>query len=120
MGIFHPPHPYKTENRSLILQGRRVCAKPCHSSQMEGVPPVAMEAAPRDHRRGDEVMSSRVCWIATAFVVTCLTAGTAQAWAPAQIRPALAAPEAGGVVAAAWSWLASLFRSEEPSPVRRI
>ena len=65
-------------------------------------------------------MSHRIRWIATAFVLACLTAGAAQAWPPAHVRPALAAPEAGGVLDAAWSWLASLFWPEEPSPARRI
>jgi hypothetical protein len=64
-------------------------------------------------------MSRRVCWIATVFVLACLMAGTAQAWPPVHVRPALAAPEAEGVLDAAWSWLASLFWPGEPSPVRR-
>jgi len=61
-------------------------------------------------------MSRRVCWIATAFVIVCLTAGTAQAWPPAHVRPALAAPEAGSLLDAARGWLASLLRRTEPSP----
>jgi len=61
-------------------------------------------------------MSRRVCWIATAFVIVCLTAGTAQAWPPAPVRPALAAPEAGSLLDVARGWLVSVFRRTEPSP----
>ena len=61
-------------------------------------------------------MSRRVCWIATAFVIVCLTAGTAQAGPPAQVRPALTALEAGSLLDAARGWLTSLFRRTEPSP----
>jgi len=61
-------------------------------------------------------MSRKVCWIATAFVIVCLTAGPAQAWPLAHIRPALAAPEAGSLLDTARDWLASLFRRTEPSP----
>jgi len=64
-------------------------------------------------------MSRRIRWIAIAFVLACLTAGAAQAWPSAQVRPALAAPEGGSLLDAARGWLASLFRSEEPSPIRR-
>lgn len=57
-----------------------------------------------------------VRWTATALVLACLTAGTAQAWPAAQVRPAIAAPEAGGLLDAAWKWLNFVFR---PAPKPR-
>jgi hypothetical protein len=60
-------------------------------------------------------MSRMFRWIATALVLACLTAGTAQAWPSVSVRPALAAADAGSLLEAAWSWVASLFRPAEPS-----
>ena len=61
-------------------------------------------------------MSHPVRWTATALVLACLTAGAARAWPAAQVRPALAAREAGSLLDEARQWLASLFRREKPSP----
>jgi hypothetical protein len=58
-------------------------------------------------------------WIATVLVLSCLTAGAAQAWPSAPARPALAAPEVPGVLAAAWDWLTSLLRPAKPEPARQ-
>ncbi|HKI01930.1 MAG TPA: hypothetical protein VKK31_08125 [Thermoanaerobaculia bacterium] len=58
-------------------------------------------------------MSYIVRCTATALILACLTAGTAQAWPAAQVRPAIATPEAGGLLDAAWKWLALVIR---PAP----
>ena len=60
-------------------------------------------------------MSRMFRWIATALVLACLTAGTAQAWPSVSVRPTLAEADAGSLLEAAWSWVASLFRPAEPS-----
>ena len=60
-------------------------------------------------------MSRMFRWIATALVLACLTAGTAQAWPSVSVRPALAEADAGSLLEAAWSWVASLFRLTKPA-----
>ena len=55
-------------------------------------------------------MSYIVRWTAAAFVLACLTAGAAQAWPAVQVRPAVAAPEAEGLLDTAWKWLSFVFR----------
>lgn len=61
-------------------------------------------------------MSRFVRCILTAFVVVCLTAGSAQAL-PA--RPAFAVPEAANLLDAAWSWLMGRLRPAEPPAPRQ-
>ncbi len=58
-------------------------------------------------------MSYIVRRTAAALVLACLTARAAQAWPAAQVRPTIAAMEAGGLLDSAWKWLTSVFR---PAP----
>ena len=60
-------------------------------------------------------MSRTIRWTATVLVFVCLTAGAAQAWPIAQVRPDFAAPEAAGRWEAVWERLASLFQREDPA-----
>jgi hypothetical protein len=61
-------------------------------------------------------MSRTIRWSATVLVLVCLTAGAAQAWPIAQVRPDLAVPEAAGRLEAVWEWLVSWFQPAEAKP----
>jgi hypothetical protein len=58
-------------------------------------------------------MSRQIRWVATVLVVCLLAGGAAQAWVPVS-RPAPAAEEEAGVLAALWEWLVSLIGGPEP------
>ena len=64
-------------------------------------------------------MSRPIRWSATNLVLLCLTAGAAQAWPLAQLRPDVSAPAVASRVEAAWQWLASLFRPPKPQPANQ-
>ena len=61
-------------------------------------------------------MSRFIRCVLSAFVLVCLTAGSAQALAA---RPALAVPEAASLLDAAWSWLVGRLRPAKPPAPRQ-
>ena len=62
-------------------------------------------------------MSRFIRCILRAFVLVCLTAGSAQAL---PVRPAPSAlPEVASLLDAAWSWLAGRLRPAEPAAPRQ-
>jgi len=65
-------------------------------------------------------MSRPIRWSAIVLVLACLTAGTAQAWPLEQALPRFPTLSVESRVMAAWEWLASQIRREEPKPASQI